>query len=99
MIIKVVEDIEKADWERFQNLSYVLGTGSGKVEEIICYSQHVDHLEATANEENKSNDDLYKFRALIGYQGPSKAPDPNLKRCKYNVVFEGETGEKTYEPL
>ena len=26
-------------------------------------------------------------------------PDPNLKRCKYNVLGESETGEKTYEPL
>ena len=68
--IKVVEDIEKSDREKFKNLSYNLGTGNGKVEEIISYSQHVDHQEATANEENKTNDDLYKLRALIGHQGP-----------------------------
>ena len=97
--VKVVEDIEKANGERFQNLSYNLGTGNCKVEEIISYSQHVDHQEAAANEENKTNDDLYKLRALIGHQGPPKAPDPNLKRCKYNVLVEWETGEKTHEPL
>ena len=43
--IKVVEAIEEADGERFQNLSYILGTDSGKVEEILSYSQLVDHLE------------------------------------------------------
>ena len=49
---KVVEDIEEADGERVQNLSFILGIGNGKLEEIISYSQTVDHLEAAANEDN-----------------------------------------------
>ena len=71
--IRVVEAIEKANGERFQNLSYILGIGNGKVEEIISYSQLVDHLEAAANEKNETNDELYKLRALIGHQRPLKA--------------------------
>ena len=67
--------------------------------EIISYSQHVDHQEAAANEKNKTNDDLYKLRALIGHQGSPKVPATNLKRCNYNVLVEWETGVKTYEPL
>ena len=67
-----------------------------QVEEIISNSQLVDHLEATGNEENEINDDLYKLRALRGDQGCPKAPDPNLKRCKYNCLVEWEIGEKTY---
>ena len=86
--IKVVEAIEKADGERFQKLSYNLGTGNSKVEEIISYSQLVDHLEATANKENKTNDDLYKLRALIGHQGPPKAPYTSWKRHKYSAIDE-----------
>ena len=39
------------------------------------------------------------FRALIGHQGPLKPTDPNWKGCKYNVLVDWETGEKTYEPL
>ena len=69
------------------------------MEEIISYSQLVDHLEAAVNEDNEISDDLYKFRALIGHQGPLKAKDPNWKGCKYNVLVDWETGEKTYEPL
>ena len=70
---KVVEVIEKADGGKVQNLSYILGTVNGKIEEIISYNQLLDHLEAAANEVNEVNeinDDLYKFRALIGYQSP-----------------------------
>ena len=61
--IKVVEDSEKANRERFQNQSYNFGTGNDKLEKIISYSQHVDHQEPVTNEENKTNDDLYKLRA------------------------------------
>ena len=97
--IKVVEAIEKADGERFQNLCYILDIDNGKVEEIIYYSPLVDHLETTANEENKTNEDLNKLRELIGHQGPPMAPNPNWKKCKYNVLDEWETGEKTYDPF
>ena len=61
-------------------------------------NQIVDHLEAAHNEDNEISDDLYKFRALTGHQGPLKATDPNWKGCKYRVFVEWETGEKTYEP-
>ena len=83
---KVVEDFGKADGERIQNLSYILGIGNGKVEELISYNQLVDLLEAAANEDNEINDHLYKFRALIGNQGPLKPIDSNWKGCKFNVL-------------
>ena len=96
---KGVEDIEKAYGERVQKLSYNLGIVNGKVEELISYNELVDHLEAAANEDNKISDDLYKFRAIIDNQGPLKPTDPNWKGCKFIVLVEWETGEKTYEPL
>ena len=74
--IKVVEDIEKADGERFQNLSYNPGSDNGKMEEIISCSHQMDHLEATANEENETNDDLYKLKALIRHQRPPRHQTP-----------------------
>ena len=51
-------------------------------------------LEAAANEENEINDDLYKFGALNGHQRPPKAPDPNLKKCKYNALLHGSLGRR-----
>ena len=59
----------------------------------------MDHLEAAANEDNESSDDLCNIRVLIGHQGLLKPTDPNWKACKYNVLVGWETGEKTYEPL
>ena len=43
--------------------------------------------------------ELFKFRSIIGHQGPLAASDPDWKGSKYNVQVEWETGEITYEPL
>ena len=96
---KVVEDIEQADGERVQKLRFILGIDNCKLEEIISYNQLVDHLEAGGNDDNEISDDLFKFRALIGHQGPLKPTDPSWKGCKYNGLVDWVTGEKTYEPL
>ena len=66
---------------------------------LLHTGENGENLEAAANEENEINDDLYKFRPLNDHQGPPKAPDPNLKKCQYNILVEWETGEKTHEPL
>ena len=43
--------------------------------------------------------EVYRFRAIIGDQGPLLASDPDWKESKYNVQVEWETGEITFEPL
>ena len=43
--------------------------------------------------------ELNKFRAIIGREGPLKATGPNWKGTKFNVQIEWETGEITFEPL
>ena len=43
--------------------------------------------------------ELYRFRAIIGHQGPLLASAPYWKGSKYNVQVEWETGEITFEPL
>ena len=43
--------------------------------------------------------ELFKFRAITGHQGPLKARDPDWKGSKYDVQVEWETGEVTFDPL
>ena len=43
--------------------------------------------------------ELFKFRAIIGHQGPLAASDPDWKGSKYNVQVEWKSGEITYELL
>ena len=59
----------------------------------------MDHLEQAEEEDNFMDQELYKFRAIIGHEGPLKATDPNWKGSKWNVQIEWEAGEVTFEPL
>ena len=43
--------------------------------------------------------ELYRFRAIIGHQGLLLGSDPDWKGSKYNAQVEWETGEITLEPL
>ena len=43
--------------------------------------------------------ELFKFRSIIGHQGPLAVSDQDWKSSKYNVQVEWETAEITYEHL
>ena len=87
---KVVEIIDQENGYRVENIKFVLDIGNGKVEELICYNQDNDL---------GMDQELFKFRAIIGNQDPLVASDPEWKGSKYNVQVEWETGEITFEPL
>ena len=76
---KVVEETEAADDNRIPNINFILDIGEGKVEELITYNQLLDHLEQADEEDNSMDQELYRFRAIIGHEGPLKATDPNWK--------------------
>ena len=85
---KYVEEVEAADSNRIPNINFILEIDEGKVEELITYSQLLDHLEQAEEQDNFMDQELYKFRAIIGHRGPLKATDPNWKGSKYNVQIE-----------
>ena len=66
---------------------------------LILTNQLLDHLEQADEQANSMDQELYRFRVIIGHEGPLKATDPNWKDCKWNVQIEWETGEITFEPL
>ena len=57
------------------------------------------HLTGPHDHNMGMDQELYKFRAIVGHQGPLLASDPDWKGSKYNVQVEWETGEITFEPL
>ena len=73
--------------------------GNGKVEELISYNQLLEHLENAQDSDMGMDQELYKFRAIIGHQGPLLASDTDWKGSIHNVQVEWETGEITFEPL
>ena len=60
----------------------------------MSYVRILDHLD-----QQEQQEDLYKFRAITGHQGPLLPQDENYIGSKYNVMVEWETGEITEETL
>ena len=96
---EVVEIIDQDNYQRIENINFILDIGNGKVEELISYNQLLEHLENAQDHDMFMDQELYRFRAIIGHQGPLLASDPDWKGSKYNVQVEWETGEITFEPL
>ena len=96
---QVVEIINQDNGQRIENINFILDIGNGKVEELISYNQLLEHLENAQDHDMGMDQELYRFRAIIGHQGPLLASDPDWKGSKYNVQVEWETGEITVEPL
>ena len=96
---QVVEIIDQDNGQRIENINFILDIGNGKVEELISYNQLLEHLENAQDHDMGIDQELYRFRAIIGHQGPLLDSDPDWKRSKYNVQVEWETGEITFEPL
>ena len=95
----IVEIINQDNGQRVENINFILDIGNGKVEELISYNQLLEHLENAQDPDMGMDQELYRFRAIIGDQGPLLASDPDWEGSKYNVQVEWETGEITFEPL
>ena len=96
---QVVEIIDQDNGQRVEDINFILDIGNGKVEELISYNQLLEHLENTKDHDMGMDQELYRFRAIIGHQGPLFVSDPDWKGSKYNVQVEWKTGEITFEPL
>ena len=94
---KVIETSKLLDDQHdndIYKINFHLDVGQGRAEASMSYVQSLDHLDHQEQQE-----DLYKFRAITGHQGPLSPQDENYKGSKYNVIVEWETGEITEEPL
>ena len=96
---KVVEIIDQENGHRVEIMNFILEIGNGQVEELISYNQLLEQLENSQDNDMGMDQELFKFRSIIGHQGPMAASDPDWKGRKYNVQVEWEAGAITYEPL
>ena len=95
---QVVEIIDQDNGQRVENINFILDIRNGKVEELISYNQLLEHLENAQDNDMGMDQELYRFRAIIGHHGPLLASHPDWKGSKYNVQVEWKTGEITFEP-
>ena len=93
-VIKTSKLLDDQHDKAIDKINFPLDVGQGRAEAIMSYVQILDHLDHQEQQE-----DLYKFRAITGHQGPLSPQDENYKGSKYNVMVECETGEISEEPL
>ena len=82
---QVVEIIDQENGQRVENINFILDIGNGKVEELISYNQLLEHSENAQDNDMGMDQELYKFRSIIGHQGPLLASDPDWKDV--NIMF------------
>jgi hypothetical protein len=86
----------------FSNVKFILQADDDKVDEIVGYNEVMEHMGcqlADEFEEEANGVQYWRFRRIVGHQGPLKPSDPRYKGSKWNVMVEWETGEVTIEPL
>ena len=67
---QVVGIIDQDNGQRVENNSLILDIGNGKVEELISYNQLLEHLGNAQDHDMGMDQKRYRFRAIIGHQGP-----------------------------
>ena len=96
---QVVEIIDQDNGQRVENINFILDIGNGKVEELISYNQLLEHLETAQDHDMGMDQELYRFRAIIGHQGPLLASDPEIGK-EANIMFKlnGRLGRLLLNP-
>jgi hypothetical protein len=91
-IIKAVDDLQ-ADLERDpERRKFICSIGKEEAEEVFTYNQVLEHLE-------NDKDFVWKFKRIVGHQGPLTRRDKDYQGSQWNVMVEWENGEITEEPL
>ena len=65
---QVVEIIDQNNGQWVENINIILDIGNCEVEELTSYNQLLEHLENAQDHDMGMDQDLYRFRAIIGHQ-------------------------------
>jgi hypothetical protein len=66
------------------------------VEDIIAYNDIMNFIH---HDQINDPNHIWKYKQILGHQGPLTHRDYHYKGSRYNVEIEWENGEITYEPL
>ena len=75
---------------------FVIKYDKSQVEDVMTYNDIMNYLH---RDQLADDGTLWKFRRILGHQGPLTSSDRHWKGSTYNVEVEWENGELSYEPL
>ena len=94
---KIIRQIKADKKKRREDPNYVeflTSVNNDEYEQIVAYNDIVDYIEA-----DHTWDGIWKFRNIIGHQGPLTRNSKGWKGSRFNVQVEWENGEITWEPI
>ena len=97
-IIEILQDHEDNRTNDIRFIKFRCSVNDDQFEEIVTYIDIVNHLEKEDDDQTGS-DREWKFKSIIGHEGPLSKDDPEYKGSRYNVLINWETAPPTYEPL
>ena len=100
IVSKIIEQHENAQ-QGLKDLGKIkfLVNIENQPDQIVDYNTVIDHITSQLEDEQSPEEVYYKFKAIVGHQGPLQSSHPDYKNSSYNVMVEWEDGSKTYEPL
>jgi len=96
-IVRKIEEHEDKTNQHPDKIKFLISVDDNKADEIVSYNDILHFI----NKEIERDDtqEYWRFKQLIGHQGPLQPGDSRYKGSSYNVMVEWEDGSTTYEPL
>ena len=92
-IMECLEDHEYHTTSNPQPIRFRISVGEDGYKEVMAYNDVLERLEA-----DQENPTVWKFKQIVGHQGPLRPTDPTYMESSYNVTMEWENVEITLEP-
>ena len=95
--MRIIEQLRNIDSDNASDpdtIRFRASNTDDTIEDIVTYNNVINILEP-----DDGDDGEWKFRAIVGHDGPIKQYDPRYKGSKWNLHIEWQNGDLTWEPL
>ena len=93
-IVAAIEDHNANVENNLDRVKFICSVNDDKYEEIMTYNEIMNHIELS--EEDAI---VWRFKRIVGHEGPLSKDHAMWKGSTYNVRIEWENGEITDEPM
>ena len=91
---RIVEMIQDHLVNSKEHVRFRLSVNNDQYEQVMTYGELLAHIN-----KDEEQDVLWRYKRIMGHQGPLTPDDEGYNGSSYNVQVEWENGEITYEPL
>jgi len=97
-IVQKIIEHENTIEDHPDKVQFMVSIDKDSAEEIYAYADIIDFINQQ-NLEEEAGEWFFRFKEIIGHQGPLKKGDHGWNQSMWNVMIAWEDGSQTYEPL